>query len=403
MRIANSFPVAFLGLAALGAFAFAQSGPATAPASTAPANARSKEGKPTAESTAQLAGQPAQLPVINLEFKPHDPIPGAHGSSAFVSPIVCSPDGVPFVSFIDTKSFGPQAIDSLDPKGGHEFSLKAIPGLYDVNSIHGYFVTDSGVGVLVRGTKDDKKAPDPVPMGSGMPPRAVYTGERHDYLVEFDSSGNYQKAIELPGAYQFRRLAALADDSLLALAFDRANSIPRLLLMDSGGQIIRNLQIPAKMQESPEFASAQAGGIIEQVQAESSLSWWIFALARKKILLYQAHSNSPVLEVGAGGVVREVPVQFPKGYTLDGIISANDRWIMRFRKNSLSGSGEIDTRPEANNYVLYEVEPSDGSLKRRIVAETGPIYSIACEQDGVLTAFSFDGEKIRLQTADIGR
>jgi hypothetical protein len=370
-------------------------------------SAAANKAAPQTEKPGSLAGQPedpvAQMPVIKLEFKAHDPIPGAHGSSAFVSPIICSPDGVPFVSFIDPSSFGPQAIDSLDPKGGHEFSLKAIPGLYDINSIHGYFVSDSMVGLLVHATKDDKKASNAVPMGPGMPPRAVYTGEHHDYLVEFDSTGNYQKAVELPGAYQFRRLAALADDTLLALAYDRVNSVPRLFLMDSGGQIIRSLQIPGKMQESPEFGNAQAGGVAEQVQAESSLSWWTIALARKKILLYQAHSNAPVLEVGAGGALREVPIQFPKGYTLDGIISANDRWIMRFRRESLSDSGQIDARPEANNYVLYEVDSSDGSLKHRIVAETGPFYSIACEQDGVLTAFSIDGDKVKLETADLPR
>jgi len=322
---------------------------------------------------------------------------------AFASPVICSPSGIPFVTFIEPTDFGPQTIYSLDPKGGHAFSVKTIPGLYDTNFIHGYFVSDSVVGILVRATKDDKVAPNTVSMGPSLPARHVYTGEHHDYLVEFDKSGNFKKTLELPERYEYRRLAALPDDTLLALAYDPANLVPMLLLLDSGGNVIRTLQIPAEMVTSPEIVAGQSGDIGKQINAAGSLSWWIFAPTRKRILLYQAHTKSPVLEVGAGGAVREVPLHSPKGYVLDGVLSANDRWIMRFRRESLSDSGAIDARPEANNYVLYEVDSSDGSLRRKIEVDRGLFHSIACEQDGVFTAFSVDGDKVTLETADLAR
>jgi hypothetical protein len=322
---------------------------------------------------------------------------------AFASPIICSPTGIPFVTFIEPSDFGPQTIVSLDPKGGHAFSVKTVPGLYDTNSIHGYFVSDSVIGILVRATKDDKVAPNTISIGPKFPPRHIYTAEHHDYLVEFDNSGNYKTTLELPEQYQFRRLAALQDDTLLALAFDPANRVPMLFLLDSGGQMIRTLQIPAEMATSPEIVAGQSGDIGKQISAAGSLSWWIFAPTRNRVLLYQAHTKSPVLEVGAGGAVREVPLHFPKGYVLDSVLSANDRWIMRFRKESLTDSGAIDGRPEANNYALYEVDSSDGSLRRRIELDGGLFYSIACEQDGVFTAFSVDGEKVTLATADLPR
>jgi hypothetical protein len=264
-------------------------------------------------------------------------------------------------------------------------------------------ISDSMVGLLVNATKDDTKASNTISMGPGMPPKYVYTGEHHDYLVEFDSSGNYKATSELPKAYSFRRLAALPDDSLLGLAYDRATSAPRLLRLDSGGQVIGSLQIPNKMMNSPELAAGQSGDSLNQIDAEGSLSWWIFVPARHTVLLYQAHTKSPVLEVGAGGSVREVPIQSPKGYVLDSVIPANDRWVMRFRRENLTDSAEIDPRPETKNYLLYEVDSGDGSLRRRIDLATGPFYSIACEQDGVFTAFSLDGEKVNLQTAELPR
>jgi hypothetical protein len=404
MRIVLPLLLSITGSFGLGAVASAQGAPAT-PASATASGAPSLSNP---KATQGVAGQPrdsfAQIPTVKLEFKSQQAsVPGAHGSSAFFSPIICSPAGIPFVSFIEPSDFGPQTVYSLDPKGGHAFSVKSVPGLYDINSIQGYFASESTVGILVNATRDDKKASNTISMGPGLPPRAVYTGEHFDYLVEFDSVGNHKATLELPQAYKFRRLAIFSDDTLLALAYDRANTVPRLFRLDSGGRITGSLEIPAKMGSSPAVVAGQSGDILNQVNAESSLSWWIFAPARQRVLLYQAHTTSPLLEVGAGGAVREVPLQAPKGYVLDDVISANDRWIMRFRKESLSDSAPIDARPEAKNYVLYELDPSDGSLRRQIELETGPFYSIACEQDGVFTAFSIDGEKVNLQTADLPR
>jgi hypothetical protein len=143
--------------------------------------------------------------------------------------------------------------------------------------------------------------------------------------------------------------------------------------------------------------------MLERMNAETSLSGWHFAASRHKVLLYRAHAGSTLLEVGAGGATREVPLQTPKGYSLDGVISANDRWLMTFRREGLPEGAEIDASPSAGNYALYEVDAGDGSLKRRFTLEDGPFHSIACEQDGTLTAFSVDGDKVQLETADPAR
>ena len=391
------------GVQLAGLAALSQMSPTTAPSPTATPASSLKHVIPAAEGAGSEDESAADLPVVKLEFKLQDPISGAQGSSAFLTPIVCSPDGVPFVSFIDPKSFGPQTIESLDPKGGHEFSAKAISDLYGIDFFRSYFVSDTMVGVLVHATTDDKKAANTIPMGPGLQPRAVYTGGHHDYLVEFDSNGGYRKAVELPGRYQFRSLAALPDDNLLALGFDRANSVPQLLVLGSDGQVARTLQIPSEMQDSRALVEGQAGGTVERAKAESSLSSWIFASVRHKVLLYQVNASVPVVEVGAGGAVREVHVQFPRGYALDSVIPADDRWLMRFRRQNLSDSGAIDASPEAGNYVLYEVNPSDGSLRRRVEMATGPFYSVACEQGGVIKAFSVEDGKVRLETAELPR
>ena len=406
MRIAFALPFLAAGILGLGAFASPQTAPDPTPAlattSATPSAPSLGHAKQPSETANVSKDSSPQVPSVTIEFKPQQTaIPGAHGSAAFVSPILCSPAGIPLVPFIEPSDFGPQTVYSLDPKGGHAFSVKSIPGLYDINSIHGYFASDSLVSILVNGTKDDKTAPNTISMGPGLPPRHIYIGEHHDYLVEFDSGGNYKEALELSDKYKFRRVAMLPDDTFVALAYDQASAVPRLFRLDSGGQITGSIQIPGAMQASPELVAGQSGDVSQQVNAESSLSWWLFVPTRHRVLLYQAHTNSPVLELGAGGAVREVPLQSPKGYALDEVVSANDRWIMRFRKTSLSDSGAIDANPETKNFLLYEVDSADGTLRREIDVKGGVFYSIACEQDGVFTAFSVDGEKVNLETADL--
>jgi hypothetical protein len=318
--------------------------------------------------------------------------------------VLCSSDGIPFVDYPQAPDFMEQIVYSLDPKGARAFSSKSVPDLYDVH-FQSFFVGDSVVGLLVRATKDEKHSTttyNPLP-GFSAKPVPYYPGEHHDYLVEFDRDGNYKSTVELPTAYHFWRIGALSDGSLLALGYDRANSVARLLLLDSGGQIVRPIEAPSLTQDSPELRQGESGPEINRARAESSLSWWLFVPSRNRILLYQAHSATPLLEVGAGGALREVPLEAPKGYVLDGVVPANDRWIVRYRRQSLSNNGEIDARPETKNYLLYEVDPANGSLKRQIDPGTGPLFNIACEQDGVMTAFSMDNDKVMRAIAEIPR
>ncbi|HEU5351600.1 MAG TPA: hypothetical protein VFU55_08385 [Terracidiphilus sp.] len=388
------------GVPALGQAAQAQAAAAAKKTSTSAPKVSQEPDVPQAD----LAANPAaDLSSVTLNFEDPKPIPGVPASSAFVEPILCSPDGIPFVELVQPKDFGPQSVYSLNPKGGRAYSIDAVPGLYDTGAIHGYFVSDSMVGLLVTATKDKTTAPNMVSFGPGFPPKHVYTGKHHDYLVEFDRDGSYKKTLELPEHYDFWRLAALPDDTFIALAYDRVSAQPLLLVLDSDGEIKHPIELPNAMVENPTMTQGETGGMRTEMAAESSMSWWLFAPARKDVLLYQAHSHAPVLEVGAGGAVREVPLQAPKGYVLDGVISASDMWIMRYRRESLSDHGEIDARPETKNYVLYEVNPLDGSLMREIDAGAGPFYSIACEGDGVVTAFRMDGKKMERETADLPR
>jgi hypothetical protein len=201
----------------------------------------------------------------------------------------------------------------------------------------------------------------------------------------------------------FWRVEALEDDSLLALAYDRVNSVPRLLVVDTDGKIIRTLAVPQGLTQNPQLKEGSSGDFLRQAKAEQTMSWWQFAPVGKKVLLYQARSHAPLLEVGEGGAVREIPLDAPKGYTLENVIPANDRWLMMFRRDSLETEGKtVDAHAESGNFVLYELDPNDGSLKRQIDLAASGDFEFSCEMDGSLIGF-LTSEKVMRVTAEIGR
>ena len=208
-----------------------------------------------------------------------------------------------------------------------------------------------------------------------------FRGQRADYVLQFELNGTFKRMIALPDGYSFHRIAELGDHNLLAIAYDRINAVARLLLLDEDGQVIRTLQIPQAMEDDPALTQGRTGSDLNRARAESSLSWWLFTPSAGKVLLYIAHSKAPVLELSPGGAIREVPIQAPEGYILDGFIPANDRWIVRFRRENPPDHGAIDRRPETKNYVLYEVNRADGSLKREFQAISGSSFGSACEHD----------------------
>lgn len=346
----------------------------------------------------------AQVPVIKPEFTPAGVVPGVSGAFAFTTPIVCSSEGVPYVSFLDSKGLGVQAVTSLDPKGGHIFSVQQIQGLYGIQNIHGVLANDSMVGLLVNATKDSSN-PQTIKVGKDLPPLTTYPGEHKDFLAEFDLKGNFTKVVELelPEGWKTWRLAFLSDGSLLAAAYDHINARPHLVIFGSGGEKKQDLKIPEELADDPVFMGGAGSDISQQVQAASGLNSWKFALAMNKVLLYQLRSNTPILEVGAGGTVREVTIEHPKGYVIEGVLPSNDRWLIRFRKEGVGLRGLANTDPTANIYLLYEVNPGDGSLRRRIAVTAAIFYSASCEKDGKITAFTVEDEKIKLTSTDLGK
>lgn len=390
--------------APLCAAAAAQTNPATTP-------------KPATHPDPKPEGVDApQIPAVTLDFEKQAAIPGAPMSQAWAVPIACSSEGVPVVVYPSTVNLSPEhtlsaadfmpAIYSLDPKGGHGFSASAAPGLYDV-SFHGYFASASDVFIEVRARDDDTQVTRSLHTPQGDKTQNFYTGKQHEYLLKFDLDGSFKKAFRAPDAYNFIRIAPLPDDTFIALAYDTGNRAPQLMLLDSDLQFLRPIDIPEAMANDPKVAQGETGGIFNVIRATTRLSGWQFTSARGSVLLYQRDASAPVVEVSPGGRIREVPIQAPDGYDLHLVLTANDLWLMQFRRKGLPDTGSIDIRPQTGNMVWYEVDPLDGSLRRRVDLppddKDHPGVQFACESDGKIIAFLPKDNRMVQYTADLAR
>ncbi len=121
-------------------------------------------------------------------------------------------------------------------------------------------------------------------------------------------------------------------------------------------------------------------------------------------MLYKPQSRGPVVEIGQGGAGREVPLGLPAGYDLDGILPGSDRWIARLRRKNAAASqtGTIDTSAKGGDYLLAELNPSDGTTRRLFSMESGSYFDVVCAADDALIAYSIDeGSQFLISYTDL--
>jgi hypothetical protein len=344
-----------------------------------------------AASVASIETAANDIPAYHLDFKAQDPIPGVTASPVMFFPMQCASDGAIFMDMLAAPEFKEHLVYSISAKEARQFSLKNISDLHDVRFLS-FFPSDSLIGFLVYATKDSEPSSRTLLLNGTTEAGKITVGEHHYYIAMFDRSGNYRESVLLPVDYPIFHFAILPSSNLIISGFDDKNNVPRLLLLNSRGGLLRPLQLPVQIQNE----SVGAGDPTHSALAASqTFGRILFTSHGSSVLLLQPGTTFPVLEIKESGSVREIPVTAPKGYVLDASVSSNDRWIIEFKRSGLSDDAAVDARPESNNYVFYEINQSDGSLQRRLIMNNGDLSWMACEHDGTMTALKTD-QKLNL-------
>lgn len=329
-------------------------------------------------------------PVYSLVFKPGSLITRIAAAGYFSPPILCA-DGAAYFGVPEAPTFQEQTIYSLNSSVQRVFSYHELPGLYDAH-FRSFFPDESGAFLLVNAGQDSETQRDTTMSRQvqAISPHSHVAGERHDFLLKFDVAGHFERSIQLPDELRFYRFGELEDGSFVATAVDRATGAVKLPLLTPDGKIVRDLLPPGFATSSDlRKGEAGAGAALAFARAQSKLAGWFFAPVRHKILLYATNADVPVLEIGPDGATREVPITLLEGFSLDGFISSDDMWLVRYARKMVAEPGKpVVRRSAAGDYLLYEVDFNDGSLRRQLSFASVPDFGIACERGGVLTGYS---------------
>lgn len=356
--------------------------------------AQAKTGKASAPSLGEHAA-PVEDPVphLELQFKMGDPVPGLTASPVMLGPAHCNVDGAALLDMLAPPEFKSRMLYLATARKSTAISLKSIPNYPD-----GAFLTPTPRGVQIIDTFATHSQVAVLLTAAKIQEGSTRTNEWHQFIARFDNDGTFQDTIELPISYQLFRLAVLTSGEFLVFGFDASNGVPRLVLVDSDGTPKRSLSLPQNIEEEVRKQSKNTEyGQFPRTTSDAFLGSKVFSGVSfstygDKVILWQKGKNS-LIEVGEHGNMREVQLQSPHGYRIQQFIPSNDSWMILYSEGDQLGGGSTDPGSNGGGYVLYEVNPSDGGLRRRFDLGRAEQFWVACEHDRALTTFKTDSQQ----------
>jgi hypothetical protein len=294
-----------------------------------------------------------------------------------------------YLDMLDPKDLRHHSVVSLHGGKSHTFLPSSISDVHDID-VFGFSSSDSTVGFLVRGTKAMPGSADE----SKSPAGFAWKGY-HNYISRFGLDGGYEGSIEVPVSYQLSHLAILPSGEFLVSGYDSVNSVATLLFVSQSGQILRSLDLPAT--RAGQNIDNPVGSVAAARAARSLMGSIVFTSFGQDVLVWRRNSGDPILDVGPGGAVREVPLKLPTAFLLVDMVPANDRWVVHLRRQEATENHAFDSK----SYAYFELRPEDASVSSRLLIPDGVPQFLACENDGhCLTYRASSDNKIVLFESD---
>lgn len=252
---------------------------------------------------------------------------------------------------------------------------------------HGGFVSQSSVYIGVDGIENPEHNDETVEDAEGHKLTIQKTkGERHRYIARFDKDGTYRGATKLDIPFYVSTFAVFESGTMVAQGLDE-NKIPRIALLDSGGQLIRYLQLEKDMSAASEIPKKEISYGGGNADAGSIVMTSNFTPSKEKMLFLRSLASTRVYEIQESGEVRVVKITPPGGYDVEGLIASDKNWLVRFRKPNPNGVWSDAA------YVLFEVDSRTGELLRE--------YRVKAPDKGVSCFFNDEFRAVRNQDGKV--
>ena len=301
----------------------------------------------------------------------------------------CAEDGSVFVLNADAPRKMELTLHSLlSPSDDVRFDAPSIPGYAPMRWPQSYFVNDSEVAELQVTTVAEN------PLEKQKEP----TVDAWVVLL-FDRKGKFEKAVPIPANIDNpTSIGIYGSGNLLLVAANKTTKAAEMFVLSRDGDVINNLLLLDEDYNTGKQAKSKQP--LASATDEGALTFLKMVSNGQNLLLFPRATNEPVIEVNEHGIVHTVPLQLPKGTSLDSFLSRSGYvWKVRtysstkVRTDSKTGeqSGEM------TQGSILEFNSFDGSLLRKINLPAKMNGFIACEHNGDYTALTTDPKDGRLE------
>jgi hypothetical protein len=211
-------------------------------------------------------------------------------------------------------------------------------------------------------------------------------GEHHDFAAVFDREGRYKRAVLLDTPMNVHQIALFESGEFLVFGSDPLDGAQKMAILNGDGAPIRYI-------ETPKGFWAEAGTAVPFVNeaARNSAAGHAPVFGAMQILPFRGalliiprYGPAKVFRVSVGGELERLPFKAPKDLSMSDFIPSGSSWYVRFRP------GDADLRKPLPEAVIYQFDPTVGSVIRKIVPSGLSTSAIACEQDGEFLGFGRD-------------
>jgi hypothetical protein len=347
----------------------------------------------TAQGSKPVPGPSNEIRRFTLDFgKPQDAGLSRNPAMVFAE-TACRADGTLFVGIADSpptdSSPAYPSLHSLDREGKVvRFEPSHLAGYVDQSiwwAGH-FFAGDHWVATLVSATPQSR-ATDRAAQNSAQ------------LALIYDGKGAFQRSVRLPDGLQIFALGVYDSGKLLIVASGSDNKLARLLVVDSDGGIDRELRLFDEDYNSrPNAKEDQLLSGVQQNKSGALTSIEILPYG-PDLLLLPGMTRQSVIEVNEHGIIRVYPLQIPKGFMLNSMLSMSGHtWKIATLTDHIEPSGSTGDGPPQSyaltNGPVFEFDPSSGAALRRIEApetpKDAPGTPLVCEYEGEYTALTTD-------------
>lgn len=277
--------------------------------------------------------------------------------------------------------------NATDAADDVSFSTRSVPGYTDVSPPVQYFANDRNVAALVEAN------PSPNPLEQN---KAADSPQMKLVLI-YDRKGPLQHVVPVPVGIDIKTVGLYRSGDILVVAMDQATRAGRFIVMDTEGNV-KNEFLPFDNDYNTKKNARAMQPLAAVGDAGAFLSMQVVPYGNN-LLLFPKMTSHAIVEVNEQGVVHSTQLQLPRGYTLSSFLSASpSSWkIKTFAKAETWKDVNGTSYGTLMDGPVFEFNPSDGSLIRRIDMPKDSTARLVCEHNGDYTALTTDAKTGRLQ------